>query len=57
MFDITLSQLLNDGDTALVEEHHNIAEYYVQDIIAEYGKRAMSHSYVVSYKAVVKRRD
>lgn len=54
-FNIKLSQKLNDGDTALVEEHRAVDEYYVQDIIAEYGKRAMSHSYVVSYTALIER--
>lgn len=55
MFHITLSQLLDDGDTALTEVYRNIAEYYVQNIIAEYGKRAMFHSYVVSYTAKIER--
>lgn len=56
-FNIRLSQKLNDGDTALREDHDNVDEYYVQDIIAEYAKRAMSHSYVVSYTAFVERAD
>lgn len=56
-FNIKLSQKLDDGDTALREDHDNVAEYYVQDIIAEYAKRAMSHSYVVSYTALVERAE
>ena len=54
-FNIRLSQKLNDGDTALREDHDSVDEYYVQDIIAEYARRAMSHSYVVSYTALVER--
>lgn len=55
MFNIKLSQKLDDGDTALVEEHRNIAAYYVQDIIAEYAQRSMSKHYVESYTAMVTR--
>lgn len=52
-FNITLSQRLDDGDRALVEEHTNVDGYYVADIISEYHNRAVAHSYVVSYTAVV----
>lgn len=54
-FKITLSQVLDDGDTALVEEHRGIEFDHVQDIIAEYAQRAMKHDYVVSYNALVER--
>lgn len=54
-FNIQLSQELDDGDIALREEHTNVDGYYAQDIINEYGKRAMSRPYVVSYTAIVKR--
>lgn len=47
-YNITCSQLLDDGDTALVEEHHDVEEYDVQDIADEYRKRAFSHAYVES---------
>ncbi len=56
-FNIQLHQVLDDGDTALREEHRNVAERDVQAIIAEYAQRAMSHSYVCSYTAVVERAD
>ena len=56
-FNIKLSQELDDGDTALVEYHTKIDEYYVQDIINEYGQRSMSKRYVVSYTAIVERAD
>lgn len=52
-FDITLSQLLDDGDTALVEEYHHVDGNDIPDIIAQYHERCVARSYVVSYTAVV----
>jgi hypothetical protein len=52
-FNVTLSQKLDDGDTALVEEYRDCQEDEVPDVISNYHARAASHSYVKSYTAVV----
>lgn len=52
-FDITLSQRLDDGDCALLEEHKDVDGYYIADLINEYHNRAVSHSYVKSYTVIV----
>jgi len=50
---IKLSQKLDDGDTALVEEHRDVDEFDVTGIVGEYYRRALSHSYVVSVTVVI----
>ena len=54
-FNVSLSQVLDDGDTALVEHHTKIEEHYVQDIIDEYTQRSMAKSYVASCTMVIER--
>ncbi len=48
-FNITCSQKLDDGDTALVEEYRNVDVYDMRDIIDHYERRAIDKSFVVSF--------
>lgn len=48
-FNVTCSQKLNDGDTALREEYKNVDKYDVANIISEYYKRSAEKSYVDSF--------
>ena len=52
-FNIVMTQKLNDGDTALREEHTNVDIYDIDDIIHEYGVRCQHQSYVEGYTVVV----
>jgi len=53
-FNVTCSQKLNDGDTALVEEYCSNSEADVNYIIQQYAKRSIEKSYVDSFTITVK---
>ena len=46
-FNVTCSQKLDDGDTALIEEHRAVDQHDLLLIIKEYQSRSASHDYVV----------
>lgn len=52
-FNVKLSQKLDDGDTALVEEHRDLNETEVSHVIGSYQLKAMSKSYVDSFTVIV----
>lgn len=52
-FNVKLSQKLDDGDTALVEEYRDLDETEVAHVIGAYQLRVMSKSYVNSFTVKV----
>ena len=52
-FNVRCSQKLDDGDTALIEEHNNVSETEVCDNMGSYHVTAVSKSYVESFTFIV----